>query len=61
MHFYIAIIFFCASGECAFFKDSHNYYNKADCEKQVMAVTEVLTSRAVVNYGACFLIKSEQT
>jgi hypothetical protein len=61
MNFYIAIIFFCMDGACAFSQDDTNYYNKADCEKQVIAVIQALHSRAIVNDGACFLIKPEQT
>ena len=61
MNFYIAIIFFCINGECAFAKDDTNYYNKADCEKQVVEVIQALNSHAIVNNGACLLIKPEQT
>lgn len=61
MNFYIAVIFFCISGECAFFKDDTNYYIKADCEKKVVTVIQGLNSRASVNNGACLLIKPEQT
>jgi hypothetical protein len=49
------------NGECSFAKDSTNYYNKVDCEKQVIAVIQELNSRAIVNDGACLLIKPEQT
>jgi hypothetical protein len=47
--------------ECAFVKGDINYYDKSDCEKNVVAVSEVLTSRSIVNSGTCFLIKPEQT
>ena len=60
MNFYIAIIFFCMGNECAFVKGDINYYNKSDCEKQVVAVSEVLTSRSIVNSGTCLFIKPEQ-
>jgi hypothetical protein len=46
--------------ECAFVKGDINYYNKSDCEKQVVAVSEVLTSRSIVNSGTCLFIKPEQ-
>lgn len=61
MNFYIAVIFFCMNSECAFSTDDTNYYSKADCEKQVIAVIQALNSRAIVNDGACLLIKPEQT
>ena len=61
MNFYIAVIFFCMNGECAFYKGSTNYYSKTDCDKQVMATMQELSSRAIQNDGACLLIKPNQT
>ena len=60
MNFYIAIVFFCINGECAFFKGVINYYDKDDCEKKVIAIIEDLNSREIMNDGVCLPIKLDQ-
>jgi hypothetical protein len=61
MNFYIAIVFFCVNGECAFFKGDTNYYDKVDCQKKVVEIIEDLNQRSITNNGACLLIKLDQT
>jgi len=47
-------------GSCAFFKGEINYYDKADCEKKVIAIIEDLNQRGVRNDGVCLPIKLDQ-
>lgn len=60
MNFYIAVVFFCINGSCSFFKGDINYYDKADCEKKVIAIIEDLNSRDIQNDGVCLPIKLDQ-
>jgi hypothetical protein len=61
MNFYIAVVFFCFNGDCAFFKGDTNYYEIKDCQKKVLTVLKELDQKGIMSEGTCLKVKLDQT
>ena len=56
MNLFIAVIFFCVSGECSFWKSEVGYYNVEECAKQVEKIMTILEDNGVQSAGTCLPI-----
>jgi hypothetical protein len=57
MNFWVAVIFFCHSGTCSFWKASEVFDTKAQCERVLVGALETFDAHAEVSSGACLEIK----
>jgi hypothetical protein len=53
MNFWVAVIFFCHSGACSFWKASEVFDTKAQCERVLVGALETFDAHAEVSSGAC--------
>lgn len=56
MNLFLAVIFFCANGECAFWKSEVGYYSAEECAKVVQKVMTMLNDNGIQNAGTCLPI-----
>ena len=53
MNFFLAILFVCGAGQCAFMHSDQKYFDKQACEKDVSAVVEAYVEQGIVARGTC--------
>jgi hypothetical protein len=61
MSIWIAIVFFCAGQECAFWKADELFTNKKACEAAMQNAVDRLEANNVEAAGACMDIKVTRT
>jgi hypothetical protein len=59
MNFFVAIIFFCANGECYFWKDNNLHYDKDKCEQVLQDAQQALNANGLENEGSCLPISTK--
>jgi hypothetical protein len=52
------VVFFCASGECYFWKAPTNYYSQAECAKAVDNFTALLEDKEIPSFGNCLVVNT---
>ena len=57
MSIWIAVVFFCAGSECAFWKAEELFKSKDRCENTLFAAMDKLESKGTEAAGACMNIK----
>jgi len=57
MNFWIAVIFFCNSGTCSFWKATDIYDTKIQCEKVLSDALDKFEAHTDIAAGACLEIK----
>lgn len=58
MKLFLAVVFFCSNGQCAFWQSKDLFYDKDKCLQIVAAVQEQLGSSNVESEGACLAINT---
>jgi hypothetical protein len=58
MNLFIAVVFFCASGECYFWKAPTNYYSQEECVKAVDRFTTLLEDKEIPSFGNCLVVNT---
>ena len=61
MSIWIAVVFFCANSECAFWKADEIFNNKAQCEESLHKAMDSLEKNGLEAAGACMSIKMTRT
>jgi hypothetical protein len=56
MNLFLAVVFFCLNGECAFWKSEVGYYNVEQCAKEVQKMMTVFEDQGVPSAGTCLPI-----
>lgn len=59
MKLFLAVVFFCSNGQCAFWKSTDLYFDKDKCMEQVNAVEQQLGKQNVESAGACLEITTK--
>lgn len=57
MNFWIAVVFFCQSGDCGFWKPTEVYDTKAQCEEVLIRALDILEPNMDAAAGGCLEIK----
>jgi hypothetical protein len=61
MSIWVAVVFFCAGSECAFWKADELFTNKKECEVSLHKAMDSLERNGAETAGACMSIKMTQT
>lgn len=61
MSIWLAVAFFCAGQECAFWKAEELFTNKTDCEAVLHKAMDSLEANNIQAAGACMDIKVTRT
>lgn len=58
MKLFLAVVFFCNNGQCAFWQSKDLFYDKEKCQMIVTVVQERLSAQNVESQGSCLAINT---
>jgi hypothetical protein len=59
MKLFIAVVFFCVNGECAFWKSQDNFYNVEECAAELQKAMKVFEVQGIESAGTCLPINTK--
>lgn len=59
MKLFLAVVFFCSDGQCAFWKSKELYFDQDKCGQTVAAVQQQLTKQGIESAGTCIEITTK--
>jgi hypothetical protein len=57
VNFWVGVVFFCFSGECAFWKSEEIFDTKVKCEKALDKALDTFEKHTDVSFGTCLQIR----